>query len=292
MVGRVVRRERRIDSPAVESPRPARSPRRRALFAAAAATLALVGAGCGALGYTSGNADRQNGKKLFVNGKNGKPGCGSCHTLADAGTTGTIGPDLDTAFAQDLKVGMTEGTIRQVVRGQIAYAITNTSTGAPGMPKNLVTGNDARDVAAYVAAAVDKDTAGGTATPSAAPAPTPTPTPTPSPTPAPTGNGKPPTGNAAAGKTVFLGAGGCGACHTLKAAGTTGTVGPKLDNVAADAQKAGKPLPAYVQQSIEAPNAYIVPGFPSGVMPPDFLQTLGANKIADLVAYILSVAGK
>jgi mono/diheme cytochrome c family protein len=253
-----------------------------------ALTVALAGAGCGALGYTSGKADRQNGKKLFVNGKNGKPGCGSCHALADAGTTGTIGPDLDTAFAQALKTGMTESTIRQVVRGQIAYAITTTSTGAPGMPKNLVTGNDARDVAAYVAAAVVKDTAGGQATP----APPATPAPAPAPTP-PSSGGSGATAQAAAGKKVFVDAGGCGACHTLQDAGTEGTVGPKLDNVAADAQKAGKgPLAAYVKQSIEDPNAYVVPGFPSGVMPPDFKQTLTAKQIADLVAYILAVAGK
>ena len=261
------------------------------LLAVVLTTLTLAGAGCGALGYTSGKADRQNGKKLFVNGKNGKPGCGACHTLADAGTTGTIGPDLDAAFAQALKVGETEGTVRQVVRGQIAYAITTTSTGAPGMPKNLVTGNDARDVAAYVAAAVVKDTAGGTATP-AAPAPTPAPAPAPAPATG-GGGGTAASEGATAGKKVFLGAGGCGACHTLKDAGTTGTVGPKLDNVAADALKAGKgPLAAYVKQSIEDPNAYIVPGFPNGVMPPDFKQTLTAKQIADLVAYILAVAGK
>jgi len=259
------------------------------LLAVVLTTLTLAGAGCGALGYTSGKADRQNGKKLFVNGKSGKPGCGACHTLADAGTTGTIGPDLDTAFAQALKTGMTESTIRQVVRGQIAYAITTTSTGAPGMPKNLVTGNDARDVAAYVAASVVKDTAGGTATP-AAPAPAPAPAPSPS---SGGGGGTAAGEGATAGKKVFLGAGGCGACHTLKDAGTTGTVGPKLDNVGADALKAGKgPLAAYVKQSIEDPNAYIVPGFPKGVMPPDFKQTLTATQIADLVAYILAVAGK
>jgi mono/diheme cytochrome c family protein len=35
-------------------------------------------------------------------------------------------------------------------------------------------------------------------------------------------------GNVAAGKTVFV-SNGCGACHTFKAAGTTGTVGPNLD---------------------------------------------------------------
>jgi uncharacterized cupredoxin-like copper-binding protein len=35
-------------------------------------------------------------------------------------------------------------------------------------------------------------------------------------------------GNVAAGKTVFISTG-CGACHTLKAANGTGTIGPSLD---------------------------------------------------------------
>ena len=80
-------------------------------------------------------------------------------------------------------------------------------------------------------------------------------------------------------------------CHTLKDAGSTGTVGPKLDNVAADAKTAGKALEAFVKESIEDPNAYVVPGFPKGVMPPDFTTTLTAQQIADLVAYIVAAAG-
>jgi mono/diheme cytochrome c family protein len=276
----------------VERPPAAPRARRRALVAIVVGASALAAAGCGALGYTSANADRQNGKKLFVDGSGGKLACGSCHALADAGTTANIGPNLDVAFRQALKVGMTEATVRQVVRGQIAYAITATSTGCPGMPKNLVTGDDARDVAAYVASAVVKDEASSVTTPP--PAPCPTPAPAPTPTPAPNG-GKPSGGNAAqiaAGKKVFLGSGGCGACHTLKDAGSTAAVGPKLDNVAADAKKAGEPVEAYVKESIEKPNAYVVPGFPKGVMPPDFNSTLSAKQIADLVAYILAVAGK
>jgi mono/diheme cytochrome c family protein len=39
-----------------------------------------------------------------------------------------------------------------------------------------------------------------------------------------------PKGNAAAGKSVFASAG-CGGCHTLKAAGSTGNVGPNLDQL-------------------------------------------------------------
>lgn len=271
----------------VESRPEASRARKRGLLVSALAVLALALAGCGALGYTSSGGDRQNGKKLFVDGAKGKASCGTCHTLSDAGTTGTVGPNLDAAFGQALKVGMTEDTIRQVVRGQIAYAIDQTSTGAPGMPKNLVTGDDARDVAAYVASAVVKDNAAGATAAAPSPAPTPAPTTT---TPAKPAGGN--TAQLAAGKKVFVDSGGCGACHTLADAGSTGTVGPKLDNVAADAQKAGQALEAYIKTSIVDPNAYVVPGFPKGVMPPDFNTTLTAQQIADVVAYIVAVAGK
>ena len=47
--------------------------------------------------------------------------CGSCHTLADAGTTGKVGPDLDAAFGPSREQGLEESTVRQVVRDQIHY---------------------------------------------------------------------------------------------------------------------------------------------------------------------------
>ena len=58
--------------------------------------LALVAAlglaACGdTVGYSDGSGDKIRGKELFTKG------CGSCHTLADAGTTGTVGPNLDQA---------------------------------------------------------------------------------------------------------------------------------------------------------------------------------------------------
>lgn len=111
----------------------------------AAAGLLLAGCG-GTVGYSEGTGDRSNGKALFTQK------CGSCHTLADAGTTGQIGPDLDDAFYASRRDGLGEDTIRQVVRGQIAYPIAETSTGAPGMPTDIVEGQDAEDVASYVAA--------------------------------------------------------------------------------------------------------------------------------------------
>jgi len=92
-----------------------------------------------------------------------------------------------------------------------------------------------------------------------------------------------PTG-AAAGKAVFISSG-CGGCHTFKPAGTTGKVGPDLDNLPADAKKAGKPLPAYVRESIENPAAYVVPGFPNGVMPV-YKGQLTDQQIDDLVKFL------
>jgi mono/diheme cytochrome c family protein len=85
------------------------------------------------------------GKPLFVEH------CGSCHVLQDAGTTGTVGPNLDDVFGIVRKQGFDESTIRDVVRGQIAYPESDPVTGLPGMPANLVVGQEARDVAEYVA---------------------------------------------------------------------------------------------------------------------------------------------
>ena len=98
------------------------------------------------------------------------------------------------------------------------------------------------------------------------------------------------TGNAAAGKALFVSQG-CSACHTFKPAGSTAQVGPDLDNLASDAQKAGRgPLEQYVHESIVDPGAYVVPGFSNGVMPGNF-ASLGDEKIADLVAFLTSGSG-
>jgi mono/diheme cytochrome c family protein len=94
-----------------------------------------------------------------------------------------------------------------------------------------------------------------------------------------------PAGNASAGKALFS-AQGCSACHALKAAGSTATVGPDLDKVAEDAQKANRgSLDQYIVESIKDPGAYVVPGYPNGVMPTNF-SSLSAQQIADLVAFI------
>jgi cytochrome c oxidase subunit 2 len=119
------------------------------------AAAALLAAGCGGEDGVTGmeGANRSNGKTLFVSGADGNASCGSCHTLLDAGTAGTVGPNLDNALGFSCSQGFEESTIYSAVLGQIDLA-----QGA--MPADLVTGQDAVDVAAYVASVAGKDIPG------------------------------------------------------------------------------------------------------------------------------------
>jgi uncharacterized cupredoxin-like copper-binding protein len=110
------------------------------------AAIALLATGALALSACGrDNADLVQGKTLFVNK------CGACHTLARAGTKGTQGPNLDDAFVQDRIDGMNSKTIRGVARHQIGYPRRGSI-----MPANLVKGQKADDVAAYVGYAAGK----------------------------------------------------------------------------------------------------------------------------------------
>ena len=223
--------------------------------AALAVVVALLSAGCGTVGLASENADKAKGRALFVES------CGYCHTLSDAGTTGTIGPNLDDAFAGPRLEGFAESTIRQVVRGQIAYPTTEPvgvvetdgqEERAPGMPANLVTGDDADAVAAYVASVAGVAGLGGktetTATTETMAA-------------------------GADGKAVFAKAG-CGSCHVLADAGASGTIGPNLDES-------------------QPPQALVVDRVTNGkgVMPP-FGGQLSDAEIDAVATYVSTAAGK
>ena len=123
---------------------------------ARAVALGLVGAalllaGCGGGENVTGlsGADTANGKTLFTQK------CASCHTLADAATTSQVGPNLDNAFGYACKHGFSKDTFFSIVRGQIDIPARD---GA--MPADLVTGQDAVDVAAYVAGAAGKNMPG------------------------------------------------------------------------------------------------------------------------------------
>jgi cbb3-type cytochrome c oxidase subunit III len=169
--------------------------------------LALLAAGCGTGGKAT-SGDQTNGQKLFTKE------CAGCHVLAAAGAQGTIGPNLDDAFGSSRKQGFKESTIANVVLDQIRDA-------APPMPKELVEGQDAEDVAAFVAAVAGQ---GGEAKP-----------------PAQLGND---------GKAIFQSD--CSSCHTLKAAQATGTVGPNLDQL--------KPSESIVQHQVEVGGG-VMPAF-------------------------------
>ena len=84
----------------------------------------------------------------------------------------------------------------------------------------------------------------------------------------------------------------CGSCHTLQAAGATGTTGPDLDKLPALAQQAGKPLAAFVRQSIVDPNAYVAPGYPQNVMPQTFGSSLSKQQLDAVVSYLVQSSKK
>ena len=110
----------------------------------------------------------------------------------------------------------------------------------PPMPQNLVKGADADAVAAYVAAVAGKPVAGGK--------------------------------QATNGKDIFTA--NCGSCHTLKDAGTSGNVGPNLDQL--------RPDLARVQRQV----------INGGGAMPAFKGTLTAAQIAAVAKYVSSVAGR
>jgi mono/diheme cytochrome c family protein len=207
----------------------------RTLFGAFLVALVVVGSGCGTGGAVHGG-DANRGKKLFV----AEARCGSCHTLKDAGSRGTVGPNLDDAFAESKAEHFRLSTIENVVRDQIRYPTTGS-----GMPANLVKGQDAKDVAAYVArcaAADPKDPADKAACPGIANA-----------------------GKGGQGLYVSLG---CQGCHSLDGSKSTGPTfkglyGSKVtltngQTVTADDK--------YLIDSMIDPDKEIVQGYQPGVM--------------------------
>ncbi|MGN6169441.1 MAG: cytochrome c oxidase subunit II, partial [Solirubrobacteraceae bacterium] len=99
--------------------------------------------------------------------------------------------------------------------------------------------------------------------------------------------------SAAAGKAVFTGSSGCSTCHTLAAAGATGTIGPNLDQrLRSDCSKSaskrirGSTLKQCIHTAITKPYAYIPTGFHSGVMPSTFARTLTSTQVSALVNFL------
>jgi cytochrome c oxidase subunit II len=96
----------------------------------------------------------------------------------------------------------------------------------------------------------------------------------------------------ASGLAVFK-ANNCSSCHTLTAAGATGTIGPDLDKLVAYAKQANAaPLSSFVRQSIIDPNAYVQPGYPKNTMPQTFGQTLSTTELNALVQFLVQSSEK
>ena len=92
-------------------------------------------------------------------------------------------------------------------------------------------------------------------------------------------------GGETAGKAVYAN-NGCGACHTFRPAGSKAGVGPDLDKLPAQASRAGKPLEEFVRESIVRPNAYVEPGFASGLMPQNYGAQLEGDQLDSLVRFL------
>jgi cytochrome c6 len=218
--------------------------------AACAALVTFALAGCGTGGYST-DGSQGAGKQLFLDAN-----CGACHALADAGTAGVIGPNLDDAFAQAREAGLTSDTFTQVVRDQVLFPITETSTGAPGMPgpdDTLPLCGDVEEGAFCVAdhqqAATDLGVYVGAVAGTGVTVEKPT-----------------------DGKTIFTTS--CGSCHTLSDAGTSGNVGPNLDS--------SKPARALVVDRVTNGQ---------GAMPA-FSESLDEAQIQAVADYVSSKAGK
>lgn len=97
----------------------------------------------------------------------------------------------------------------------------------------------------------------------------------------PSGENEEEAGGGSPGAQVFASAT-CGSCHTLAAAGSTGTTGPDLEeSLAPDDDTAG------IEEMIVHPNEEVIEGYPPNVMPQTYGETLSAAEIHNLAEYLV-----
>jgi mono/diheme cytochrome c family protein len=84
------------------------------------------------------------------------------------------------------------------------------------------------------------------------------------------------------GAQLFAGIG-CGGCHILSAAGSTGETGPNLDeSLATDDDTAG------IEEMIVNPSVEVVEGYPPNVMPQTYGQSLSKPEVQQLAEYLVA----
>jgi len=152
-------------------------------------------------------------------------------------------------FAAAREQGLDESSFADVVAGQVRnpgqYPTGGKDELQANMPKDLVKGQDLRDIAVFVAmyAGTDKPPPGGQAG-----------------------------GGGTSGKSIF--AANCASCHTLKAAGATGTVGPNLDGL----------KPSFARAKKQVTNG--------GAVMPAFKGKLSDKQIDAVARFVAKFAGK
>jgi mono/diheme cytochrome c family protein len=232
---------------------------------------ALSISACGTQKITVPKTDQQlyHGAVLF------SERCSGCHTLYAAATHGSA-PNIRTAAA----IGGPNFNVRcERPIDRVLYAIANGGFSGAYMPQNIVVGQDAVDVAKFVATyagakapkqigLVNCDRrAIGTLPPGTGQATVASTSST-----AGGSSGSASAASLKAGMAVFDST--CASCHTLAAAGSTGTVGPNLDQL--------KPSDALVTHQV----------INGGGGMPAFGSSLSKAQIASVALFVSSVAGK
>jgi mono/diheme cytochrome c family protein len=237
------------------------------LPAALAAALSISACGTQRISVPKANKQVYHGAVLF------SERCAGCHTLYAAGTHGSA-PNVRTAQAIS---GPNFNVRCERPIDRVLYAIENGGFSGAYMPQNVVVGQDAIDVAKFVAtyAGAKAPKQVGEVQCQNKPIGTlpPTPTTTTTTTPASGGSSSSSAVTVAAGMKVFDTVG-CASCHTLAAAGSTGTVGPNLDQL--------KPSDALVIHQVTN----------GGGGMPAFGSTLSKTQIESVALFVSSVAGK
>lgn len=89
-------------------------------------------------------------------------------------------------------------------------------------------------------------------------------------------------GEGASGAQLFTSVG-CGGCHTLSAANSTGTTGPNLnESLAIDDDTQG------IEEMIIHPNAEVVEGYPANVMPQSYGESLSTSEVHELAEFLVA----
>jgi mono/diheme cytochrome c family protein len=223
--------------------------------------------------------------------------CRPCHGPQGLGTP--LAPPINTASLFDgsrLEAVGFGGTVEDYVRGTISAGRPVPSVGT-NYPQRMPTwsqryGGPLRDdqvdaLVSFVMNWEDRALAGGGATPGVTP-------------------GQEvgaditvelPEGNADNGKTLSEGVLACAACHVLSSAGPawaasggTPGIGARAETRIGEAGYAGAATTAeqYLLESIVDPNAHVVEGFATGIMPTNFGTRMTVQDAADLIAYMMT----